>query len=182
MIMRRTLVIAALALGISMPALAQMKEGTFSGTYSAYGTYKATPIGKERGLSTFDDNGLSLTNGFEDHMTWHCWGMGDLTNGAAQNHGYCVGTDPAGDQLVFDFSDEKHALDQKAWKGSATFTTGTGKYAGVSGGIAHVLHGNDFRPAAEGTYFQYATFDGHYKLPATEATGSTTPPAITPSK
>jgi hypothetical protein len=32
--MRSTLVIAALTLGIAAPALAQVKEGTFSGTYS----------------------------------------------------------------------------------------------------------------------------------------------------
>jgi hypothetical protein len=183
MIMRRTLVIAALAFGFATPALAQMKEGTFSGTYSSYGTAKATAIGKERLLVALDENGLTLTNGFADHMTWHCWGTADFTNGAGQAHGYCVGIDPAGDQVVANFGpDEKHAPDQKTWSGSATYTTGTGKFAGIIGGWTYVIHSNEFRPATEGTYVNYATFEGRYKLPATEATGSTAPPATTPSK
>ena len=98
-------------------------------------------------------------------MTWYCWGMGDDVNGAGQNHGYCVGTDQAGDQLVHDFSDnEKHATDQKSWRGSATWTTGTGKFAGISGRFTFVIHGNEFRPGTEETYVQYATFQGNYKL------------------
>jgi hypothetical protein len=65
----------------------------------------------------------SLTNGFLDHMTWHCWGLGDFMNGVGfwlgpvggtggaacnfriiiigQDHGYCVGTDPSGDRETF---------------------------------------------------------------------------------
>jgi hypothetical protein len=182
MIMRRTLAIAALALGIATPALAQTKEGTYSGTYTAYGTYKATPIGKERGLSTFDENGLSLTDGFLDHVTWHCWGLGDRANGVVQGRGYCVGTDPAGDQLVFDLESNKDTPDQKSWKGSGRFTSGTGKFAGISGEDTYVTHGGEFRPGADGTYFSYNTFEGHYKLPATEATGTSAPSSTAPSK
>ena len=174
--MRRTLVIAALALGIATPALAQMKEGTYNGTFSGYSTYKATQIGKERVLTTFDTNALSITDGFLDHMTWHCLGMADFTNGVGQGHGYCVGTDPTGDQVVWNFGpDEKHARDQKSWSGSGTFTSGTGKYAGISGGGTYTVHGPDFRSTAEGTGFAYNTIEGHYKIPAPEATGSTTP-------
>jgi hypothetical protein len=178
--MRSTLIIAALTLGFATPASAQMTEGTFSGTFSSYGTYKATPIGKERALVTFDENGLTLTSGFQDHMTMHCWGLGDFTNGVGQGHGYCVATDPAGDQLVLNWGpDEKHAPDQKTWNGSVTYTTGTGKYVGVSGGYTYVIHANEFRPGAEGTFVNYATFQGSYKIPSAppEATGSTAPPS-----
>jgi hypothetical protein len=183
MIMRRTLVIAALALGIATPALAQVKEGTFSGTYSGFGTYKGTPIGKERVLSAWDENGLSLTNGFEDHMTWHCFGLYDVMNAMAQFQGYCVGTDPAGDQVVSNVvSDGKYAADAKSYNGTATYTTGTGKYAGISGGWTFVGHVPEFRTAApESTYVQYGPIQGSYKI-APEATGSTTPPSSTPSK
>ena len=66
------------------------KEGTFSGTYSAYGTFKATTVGKERLLNLFDENGVTLGNGVINHMSWHCWGMGDFTNGSGQDHGYCL--------------------------------------------------------------------------------------------
>ncbi len=158
---------AALVLGMAPPgASAELKEGTFSCTYSSFGTAKATAIGKERLLVVFDENGLKLTNGFLDHTTWHCWGLADFTNGMGQAHGYCVGTDPAGDQLVLNFGpDEKHAPDQKSWSGSLTYTTGTGKYAGISGGETYVIHANEFRPAVEGTFLNYATCQGSYKLP-----------------
>jgi len=155
----------ALALGVTAMAVELPKAGPYSGTYSASGTYKATPIGKDRLLTVWDENGLTLTNGFQDHMTWHCCGLGDFTNGMGQGHGYCVGTDPSGDQVVGAIADEKHRMDQKNVSGSFTFTTGTGKYTGISGASTLVEHGNDFRPTAEGTYVNYLTFEGNYKLP-----------------
>jgi hypothetical protein len=153
-----------MAFGIAAIAAELPKEGPYNGTYSAYGTFKATPIGKERLLTVWDENGLSLTNGFQDHMTWHCWGLGDFTNGTGQGHGYCVGTDPAGDQLVGAIADEKHRMDQKNVSGTFTFTSGTGKYAGVTGVGTLVEHGNDFGATAQGTYVNYLTFEGSYKL------------------
>jgi hypothetical protein len=45
-------------------------------------------------------------------------------------------------------------------------TTGTGKYAGISGGGTFVNRGPEFRTAAEGTYVAYGTLqDGNYELP-----------------
>jgi hypothetical protein len=109
---------------------------------------------------------LTVGQGIIDHMTWHCWGMGDYTNGVGEGRGSCVATDPGGDQIVAEFADsEKHAPDQKSWNGAAKFTTGTGKYVGISGGFTYVIHGNEFRSAAEGTYTNYATNQGSYKLP-----------------
>jgi hypothetical protein len=88
-----------LTFGAAAMAADMSKEGTISGTYSGFGTFKGTPIGKERLLLSWDENGLQLTNGLLDHVTFHCWGMGDFTNGVGQSHGYCVGTDIAGDQV-----------------------------------------------------------------------------------
>jgi hypothetical protein len=82
-----------------------------------------------------------------------------------QNQGNCVGIDPAGDQVVFSLGDEKHSPDQKAVNGTFTYTGGSGKYAGISGGGTFVSHSGEFRPAAEGTYLQYVTFQGSYKIP-----------------
>jgi hypothetical protein len=76
-----------------------------------------------------------------------------------------VATDPAGDRIVGDVVDEKHAPDQKNVSGTFTITTATGKFAGMSGGGPFVEHGTDFRTAAEGTYVSYNTFEGNYKLP-----------------
>jgi hypothetical protein len=183
MIMRRTLVIAALALAIATPTLAQMKEGTFSVTVSSAGTFKATAIGKERLLSAWDESGLTVGNGFLDHATWHCFGLYDVMNGRAQWQGRCVATDPAGDQVVSNVaSDGKYLADAKSYNGTGTFTTGTGKYAGISGGWTFVGHSPEFRTAApESTYVQYGSLQGSYKI-VPEATGSTAPPATAPTK
>jgi hypothetical protein len=164
--------IALAAIGIAASVSAQekkaqeKKEGTFSGGYYSYGTAKATSVGEERLLVTWDENGLQLTDGFVDHTTLHCWGVEDYTNGSGQGHGYCVGVDPSGDQFSFNVGpDEKHTPGQKSWKGSSIFTTGTGKYRGIIGGSDYVVHSNEFRPMADGTYVNYVTFQGHYKLP-----------------
>jgi len=142
------------------------KEGTFSGTFSCFGTYKATPIGTERLLIAFDENGLSLSDGLLDHMTWHCWGTTDYINDIGQGQGYCVGIDREGDQLAVNFGpDEKHTPYQKSWESPTTFTTGTGKFAGISGSGTYVNHSNEFRPVTDGTFLNYVTFQGSYKLP-----------------
>jgi hypothetical protein len=64
-----------------------MKEGTLGGTFAAFGTVKATTTGKERLVLALDENGLSVTNGLLDHLTWHCSGLADFTNGAGQAPG-----------------------------------------------------------------------------------------------
>jgi hypothetical protein len=90
----------------------------------------------------------------------------DITNGMTQYRGYCVGTDPAGDQLVGDdASDGKYPEDAKSPRGMLTFTTGTGKYAGISGSQKYICHFPDFRAATAGTMLQYCTLKGNYKLP-----------------
>jgi hypothetical protein len=91
---------------------------------------------------------LTVGNGFLDHATWHCFGLYDVANVMAQWQGYCVATDPAGDQVVSDVAgDGKYAADAKSFNGTGTFTTGTGKYAGVSGGWTVVGHVPEFLTA-----------------------------------
>ena len=91
---------AAIFFGTAAVAGDLPKEGPVNFTYSGFTTLKATPIGKERLLATFDENGLAVGSGFGDHMTWHCFGLVDIASGMAQHSGYCVGTDPAGDQVA----------------------------------------------------------------------------------
>jgi hypothetical protein len=157
---------AAMLFGAAATAADLPKEGAYSGAYYAVGTAKATPIGKERVLVAFDETGLQLSNGLLDHTTAHCSGLADIRNGMGQAHGYCVFTDPAGDQVAANFGpDEKHAPDQKSWNGPITLTTGTGKYAGIAGEGKYVVHSHEFRPLSDGTYVNYVTFEGTYKLP-----------------
>ena len=155
---------AALSFGSAAMAADLPKEGTFTATYSGAGTYKATSLGKERALGAFDENGLSVGTGLFDHMTWHCWGLFNITNGMGQAHGYCVATDPAGDQIAAEVGDEKHDV-SKPFGVKGTFTMGTGRYAGISGGWTLLAHSPEFK-TAEGSYVQYGTSSqGSYKLP-----------------
>jgi hypothetical protein len=86
--------------------------------------------------------------------------------GVGHFEGYCVVTDPAGDQIAADIaSDGTFPADAKTVPAKGTFTTGTGKYAGISGSLTNILHHPDFRTAAEGTYVQYGEFQAKYKLP-----------------
>jgi hypothetical protein len=155
----------AVGFGITAMAADLPKEGAANGTYSSYGTFKVIPIGKERLLFQFDENGFWLSDGFGDHLTSHCWGTGDYTGGMGQEQGYCVGTDPGGDQVVYTWTDEKHALGAKSVDASDTWVGGTGKFTGISGrGATGVCH-SDFKAATEGTYFSSCTAKLNYKLP-----------------
>jgi hypothetical protein len=156
---------AAMTCGTAAIAAGLPKEGTDSDTYTGFGTVKGSPIGKDRWLGSWEENGLTIGTGYTDHITWHCFGLTDISNGMAQDHGYCVGTDPDGDKIAADVgSDGKYAV-AKSNGTSVTYTTGTGKYAGISGGYKYVCHSGEFRPAAEGTYHHYCSGQGSYKLP-----------------
>jgi hypothetical protein len=99
-------------------------------------------------------------------MTWHCQGLYDVTKGMGQWIAYCAATDPAGDQIVFNnASDGKFSAEAKSYTGSGTVTTGTGKYAGITGSWTGVFHGQEFKSAAEGTFTEYVELKGSYKLP-----------------
>jgi hypothetical protein len=159
---------AALVLGIVRPASAQMLEGTLSGTFAAFGTADAMTIGKERTVLAIDENGLSVSNGVLDHMTWHCSGLAVFTNGVAQTQGFCAGRDSVGDQAIFNWESEKHAPDQKVVRGTFTWSGGTGKYAGIRGDVTYVDYSGEFRPLTEGTIVSYLVFEGSYRTPATQ--------------
>jgi hypothetical protein len=61
------------------------------------------------------------------------------TDRAGHEHGQCIATDPAGDQVVDDRVTEDHELSAKSVKVIGEDTSGTGKYAGVSGGGTAIL-------------------------------------------
>jgi len=165
----RSHLLSAVALGTTMLCVAGAvaadlpKEAASTGTFSAFATFKATVIGKDRILTSFDGNGPSLTNGFADHMTWHCWGRLRERHGRSQ--GYCVGTDISGDQIIDFFSDDKHPLVAKSYTGTDKWSGGSGKYANISGGGRYNCDSADFKAAAEGTGYIQCTVDWNYKLP-----------------
>ena len=71
------------------------------------GTYKAYPIGKERAAGSWEAGGLTVGTGFLDHTTWHCFGLSNIASGSEPWHGYCVVTDPSGDQILTNVASEK---------------------------------------------------------------------------
>jgi hypothetical protein len=155
-----------MAVGAKAMAADLPKEGKSSVTLAGAGTAKATAIGKERVLIAWDENDLTVGTGIFDHTTWHCFGLYDVMNATVQVQGYCVVTDTVGDQIVGNIAtDGKPAADAKSFSVTATITTGTGKYAGISGGWTIVVHGPEFRTATEGTYVTYGPLQGSYKLP-----------------
>ena len=169
--MRRLLSTMAVAIAFSLSALplapAQtMKEGKSTGTYVGWGTVKVTAVGKERTLVTFEDFGPGKANGIFDHTAWRCWGIGDFVNGKGRSHGYCLGQDPTGDQVVQDWTEtEDHTLDAKLLRGVLKFTNGTGKFSGITGSGTYEDRGNEWKPITEGTYMVDVSFEISYKLP-----------------
>ena len=159
---------AALLLLLVRPVSAQMLEGTLSGTFAAFGTVNVKTAGKERTVLAIDENGLSVTNGVLNDVTWHCSGLADYTNGLGQSQGSCAGNDPSGDQVVFNWESEKHAPGQKVVCGTFSWTGGTGKYAGIRGAGTYVDYSGEFQPLVEGTIVSYLTFEGNYRTPATQ--------------
>jgi hypothetical protein len=164
----RTILLSA-ALGVALlvaPARGAdlPKEGTITGTYSATGTYKATPLGEERWFSSSEEYGVTVGSGLLDHTTWHCWGLNEGMKTIATFRGYCVGTDPAGDQVALEYFTDGKVDESKSFTATATLTGGTGKYAGISGRLSYVTQGHEFK-APEGRYVAYNSYKGNYKLP-----------------
>jgi hypothetical protein len=162
-----TLFVLALVLflGTSTEAQQLPKEGTFNAVYSGVGTVKASAVGKEQVLFAWEENGASTGKGIVDHTTWHCWGVAGFTKGVGNHFGYCVVTDPSGDQIVGEVSTKNVALDAKSIEATGKFTSGTGKFAGITGGWTYLQHGPEFRPPSEGAYISHGPFEGSYKLP-----------------
>jgi hypothetical protein len=154
---------AAIVLGIPARAADLPKEGKYKGTTSGYGTYKSIPVGKERVLTTWDENGIVLTDGLFDHTSYHCWGTGDIIKGVEQDQGYCVSTDTAGDQIMATVT-SKHPSDAPSYDVALINTYGTGKYTGISGTEQDKCHSGEFK-APEGAYLQHCEIEGSYKLP-----------------
>jgi hypothetical protein len=153
--------VSAAAMAADLP-----KEGTFGGTYAGVVTSKIYPAGKDRVLLAFDDNGLTLGNGFLDHMTWHCIGTTSIMVGMIRFSGFCLATDPAGDQIVADVvSDGTFPVTERNRPAKGVFTSGTGKFAGITGTLTNLLHTPDFRTAVEGMNVRDGDFQASYRLP-----------------
>jgi hypothetical protein len=147
------------AIGADLP-----KAGTYKATWASSSPIEVIPAGKERIFIVWTNEiGQTVSDGFLDHVTWRCWGMGDHTKGVGQDHGSCVATDPSGDQLVDDWKSEDYTFGQKIIKLTDRFTSGTGKYAGITGGGTSTIDTGFHAP--EGTFVIRGEMQGSYTLP-----------------
>jgi hypothetical protein len=140
------------------------KEGTDTGTYSAIGTSKATSLGEGRWFGSSEEDGLQVGGGLLDHMTAHCWGVNEGMKTIGTFRGYCVATDPTGDQIAIEYVSDGKVDFSKPFTAINTITAGTGKYAGISAKWTDDCHTSEFK-APEGRYFEYCLSKGSYKLP-----------------
>jgi hypothetical protein len=138
------------------------KEESFDSAAYSFGTYRLSSVV----FVSYDEDGLSLGSGPFDHMTSHCWGTTEFSNGIGQGQGYCVGVNPDGDQMSITIGpDETHTPSQRSWSSPMILTAGTGKAAGITGSGTYVNHPNEFRTETLGTFVNYVEVKGTYKLP-----------------
>jgi hypothetical protein len=154
------------AVGCTGAAAADLpKQGSFTDTVYGYGTFKGYSVGKTRNFGAFEADGVFVGEGLRNHMTAHCFGMAERLNDKRRSSGHCVLTDIDGDQIAVDATVDWYPRDAKDFSGNATFTAGTGKYEGITGGFKEVCHNGVFRAAADNAFVSYCTNEGNYKLP-----------------
>jgi hypothetical protein len=141
------------------------KEGTFTNTLYGYGTFKGSSVGKTRYVNAFEMDGVSVGEGLMNHMTAHCFGMGERLNQMRRSNGRCTLTDIDGDQIAVDSAIDWYPNGAKDYSGNVTFTAGTGKYEGITGGLKEICYNGVFKAAADNAFFSYCTGEGKYKLP-----------------
>lgn len=120
------------------------KEGTFATTTYFHDSYDAVETAPKSYMWTYDDYGI-VTNasgsGFMHNMVIHCKGTGANTNNAGGNHNVdqCVLVDADGDRIET-ATENTHSRSGEPPKGEATFLSGSGKYAGISGKFEYVIN------------------------------------------
>jgi hypothetical protein len=129
------LIFANLSVAVQMAEAQLPKSGTGS-IHSGYrGTGKTTKVGKDHmywvgtywGVS-FNDEG----KGFLHKMAWNCPAVSDIKKGVSNNKGLCDLTDKDGDKINGTWSNEGPMNVEIV--GRFDITSGTGKYAGITGG------------------------------------------------
>lgn len=100
---------------------------------------KPMPLGGNRALAMSNVTMTAVNvsgSGFLNNLAGRCIGMATMDNDAktVESHGHCVYTDAAGDQ-IFEKYDYPVQAQGAGLKGTAEWTGGTGKFAGISGDV-----------------------------------------------
>ena len=128
---------------VSATAAELPKEGSFATTSYFHDSYDAVEAAPKLYMWNYDDYGI-VTNdsgsGFMHNMVIHCKGTGENTNSAGGNHNvdHCVLVDSDGDRIET-ATENTRSRSGEPPKGEATFLSGSGKYAGISGKFEYTI-------------------------------------------
>jgi hypothetical protein len=139
----RTILLSTLALGaaawLAAPATAAElpKEGTCKFKVTTEGKQVFSIIDRVRldGVASWDENQKIIENCDRwPSMTRHCFGLNELTKGSPVAYGYCVGTDPDGDAIVWKLLPHPvDSADRNLDVIPDEVLMASGKYAGMTG-------------------------------------------------
>ena len=158
---------ASALLCVSTSSFAQTelpKEGPIAATGIFHSSLKVIDVGDLRQLSYEAVGGLvaDKPGGFGDRLTVRCIGGYRALKGKIEfENNMCELTDPAGDKLYSKLENVSSDADKVVNK--TTLISGTGKYAGITGGWETVRRSH--RPPAEGEGMSSVKITGTYKLP-----------------
>jgi hypothetical protein len=157
---RLLLTVAALSVGITFPGGTRAEDWKPVGQAGYFGIGKAYEIEKghvfwvgEFSGTFFNDKG---EKGLLDHAGLKCpaWDDTDLNNKKSKGGGYCVLTDPEGDQAYLTW---RYTGDTVHYPGTFEWTGGTGKYKDIKGSNNFVANPTARWP--DGTVSGYATWN-----------------------
>jgi hypothetical protein len=131
--------VLVLVLAVSRPAEAQLPKSGTARLHSGWkGIVEAREVGKNHVYANgaffgmwFNDEG----KGFLDRTQWVCVFINDLADGrSSSDDAYCTATDGDGDQISMT-AKARSPKEGFELAGMHTIRRGTGKYAGIEGGI-----------------------------------------------
>jgi hypothetical protein len=161
-----TLLSLALLVAFGLHAKAEpAKEGTYAFTAIFSGTYKVIAMGEERLQITYELMGVHLSDtgeGLLHNASYRGLGVYHAVKGTMEyGRGFLVFNLPDGDQVYMTY--EGTGKPGAPEKYTGTFVGGTGKLAGIEGGIKWTSY--DAPPAAEGTMQGFVKGEVDWKLP-----------------
>ena len=124
------------------------KSGTVQVQSGWYGSGDIIDVGPDHSYWNADFWGVSFNEeggGFLHNVAWFCPATIDIIDGNMSAKGLCAYTDQDGDKFFGEWDGTAPAGGE--FSGMVTYTSGTGKYEGITGG-------NDFRCNGVGSHGQ----------------------------
>lgn len=116
-------------------------------------------VGDEEGhvVAIYENKGVHSRTDGKTFVYWECGNLDiNLKTGVGSGNGYGTHTDKDGDKTYFTW--EGKIAGKGIWKGTWTYTSGTGKFEGIKGGGTFTSY--DIAPGQS-----YNDFEGEEELP-----------------